>query len=254
LAYQQARRVVLGYEMELAKNEPRKARFRASRQSHEANARLAELNIDHCTIVAPFDGTIQTLSVEAGDHVVPGATLLTLIDPLRVEIPIQLPASVHPQVQIGATCRLTSEGMPGVKWSGSIARIAPSADEASRTFAVYVDVDNRRQVPPLMPGTFVTAEVRGETYVNRLAVPRGAIRNGRVLVAADGVVKVRHVTVERRIAERAVVAGDLRDGDTVILSHLNSLESDAPVRLQTAITGAAGGRQTTTNDPDQAIP
>lgn len=254
LAYQQARRTLQGYQMELAQNGPRQARAVASKQSYEANARLARLNIERCQINAPFAGAIEALFVDVGDRVGPGSVLLTLIDAGHVEIPLQLPAAVYDRVSVGAFCNLRSESLPGVEWQGAVARVAPHADEQTRTFAVYVDVDNARQPQPLVPGTFVTADVRGATYHDRIAVQRGAIRDDRILVVEDGVTRARRVTVERLIADRAVVSGDLRNGDRIVLSHLAKLEDGSLVRTATALSSCPVTPSGAGDDPPESSP
>lgn len=240
LAYQQARRVLQGYQMQLAKNAPRQARFAASKMSHEADARLAELKIERCEITAPFGGTIETLSIDMGDRVAPGSVVLTLIDPSHIEIPIRLPASVYDRVGLQASCRMERESTPGIVWLGRVARIAASVDEQTRTFPVYVDVDNAKQSRPLIPGTFVRAEVQGPIHQDGILVPRAAIREGRVLVAEGGVARRRSVTIERLIGDRALVEGEVRIGDRLILSHLDKLASGTPVRTRGVETLSSG--------------
>lgn len=232
LAYQQARRVLHNYELEASKIGPRRARLAASRRSRLAEANLARLNIERCEIRAPFAGTIESMPVDAGDRVQPGSIVLTIIDPSRVEIPIQLPAAAHDHIAIGASCVLDCESMPGGGWTGRVARVAASVDERTRTFAAYVDVDNTTQARPLVPGTFVRARVHGRRYTGRILIPRGAIRDGRACIIRDGVLKRTPVTIERLIADRAMVSHGLHVGDVVIVSPADQLEEGSPVRLR----------------------
>lgn len=231
LAYQQSRRTLQGYEMEAAKLGPRKAQFEASREAHEAAARQAELNVRRCVISAPFSGCIEEVAVDVGDRVGPGSPVLRLIDPSRVDIAIQIAASVYDRVSIGAACELTCESRPEVSWHGRVTRLGPSVDERTRTFSAYVGVDNTAQAQPLVPGTFVTARVRGPDYAARILVPRSAIREGGVFVAQNGTARYHAVTVERIINDRVIVRGGLRNGDLVIISHVPQLGEASPVRL-----------------------
>ncbi len=233
LAYQQARRVLQGYEMEIAKNVPRQARYAASQRSREAEARLAELNVRRCEIVAPIGGKIDELRVDVGDHVAPGVVLVTLLDARQVEIAVQLPAAVHDRVKLGAPVRLACESMQGIQWQGVVARTAASVDEQARTFAAFVEVDNAAQTVPLVPGAFVRAEVQGPIHRNRITVPRDSIRSGRVLLVEGEVAAVRPVVVERFIGDRALVSGNLHDGDRLILSHLDRLAAGSRIRIRT---------------------
>jgi multidrug efflux pump subunit AcrA (membrane-fusion protein) len=240
LAWQQARRVLQGYEMEEAKMAPRMAGLAASKRARLADAELAKLNIERCEIKAPFAGRIRTMLVEIGELVGPGTVLMTLVDPSLVEIAVQLPAATYDLVRVDAPCRVQAESLPGAVWSGQVARIAPNADETTRTFAAYVIVDNTRQEQPLVPGMFVKAEVEGPTHKDRLLVARGAIRDGHVLVVDGGVARRRAVSVERLIGERAIVSGKINRGDRVILSHLSQLDDGSGVRISTT----NGGRRT----------
>ncbi len=84
--------------------DPRRARTRAARDMHRADIELAQLNIDRCSIRAPFAARIDRLSVEQGQAVQRGTELVRLVAPDRVEIPIEVPVSSRPNVRVGAEC------------------------------------------------------------------------------------------------------------------------------------------------------
>ncbi len=231
LAFRQTERTLQEYQMQMARIGPRRDGFFASIQGHVAEAEIAKLDIERCVIRAPFGGTIDAMFVEVGDHLVPGGPVLRLVDTTRVEIPIRLPASVHARVAVGAICDVAPEGMPGVSWQGRVARIAPLADSQTRTFAVYVEIDNEEQPHALLPGMFVKAVVKGPTHTQRLLIPRGAIREGMVFIAKGKTAVQRSVQVERLFEDRALVAGDVQPGELVILSHLGQLKNSAAIRL-----------------------
>lgn len=255
LAYQQAQRVLQEYELQSARLGPRRVRIAAAIRGYEEEAALTRLNIDRCEIRAPFDAHIESLYVDVGDHVVAGVVLATLIDPTRVEVAVRLPASIHDRVHVGAPCRLTSESTLGSQWTGLIARVGPTADARTRTFAAYVVIDNAGQaqfgqpinrlaggLPALVPGVFVTARIQGPTHPDRILVPRRACRDGRVFVVEDNRARARSVVVERYLEDQAMVRGDghsprragagLRSGDRVILSRLDRLVDGSPVRTR----------------------
>lgn len=115
-----------------------------------------------------------------------------------------------------------------------MSRIGPDVDEQTRTFSVYVRVNNSDQSHPLIPGMFIQAMVIGPTYSDRVLVPRGAIRNNRVYIAMNGMVHERSISVERYILDRAIIEGDLSEGETVILSRLEDLSVGSSVRVDSA--------------------
>jgi multidrug efflux pump subunit AcrA (membrane-fusion protein) len=120
--------------------------------------------------------------------------------------------------------------MPGVSWQGQVKRIAPAASEATRTFELFVEVNNTEQVHELVPGFFVRAEIEGPTLTDVLVVPRGSVQQSKVFVYQNGQARKRGVQVARVLRDRSVVTG-IRSGDVVITSNLDALYEGAPVRL-----------------------
>lgn len=232
LAHQNSLQSLQDLENQIALIDPRKIRLEASRDARLGDAAVAELDVDRCRIVAPFDGQVEEVMVEVGDAVQPGTPILRVITTDRIEIPIELPVSVRSRVGLGAECMLTADSMPDVHWKGSISRIAPSADEQSRTFAAYVEVDNVRQDGALMPGYFLRAEVRGPTLENVLVIPRNVIVEGHVFVVDEDRARLREVTVSRTLRDEAVIAEGLRAGQQVIVTNLDVLYDGAPIRTK----------------------
>jgi multidrug resistance efflux pump len=234
-----ARRTAQTFENQLALIPDRRLEKAAGVSLRQAEAALARLNVERCTIAAPFTGRIDRVQVEIGERVAPGTALVSLMDPTLVEIPIELPISQRPSVQTGAACALTLESREDSIWTGRVARIAPAASMTLRTFEVFVEVDNRDQPVALMPGMFVQARIDGRTLENVMAVPRGSIQSDRVYVLKDGTARQRVIEIERRLIDLAIVRG-LAPGDMVITSNLDALEEGVPVLLREQTTADAG--------------
>ena len=222
---------------------PRREGLKASIERLDAQVDAADLNVKRCTVRAPFDGRIDELMAERGERVQIGMQLLTLLDPELLEVPIELPVSQRDRARIGADCTLSLESSNPTCWKGQVKRISPSANRATRTFALYVEVKSAGETFPLMPECFVRAEIEGPTLKDVLIVPRGAIRDDQVFIFKDDRAVARPVRIVRHLASRegsamggeldsrSVVTG-LDAGDVVITSHLDSLYDGAPVRLQ----------------------
>jgi len=235
LALQQSRRQLLGYQNQIDLIAPRHAMLEALQAARTADAELGKLDVERCRITAPFSGQVESVSVDVGDHLMVGAEVLRLIATRLIEVPIELPASVHPRLEIGANCRLEADSMPGTRWNGKVARIAPSTDTKSRTFAAYVEVDNDKQQTALVPGYFVTARVEGPMLRQVMAIPRGAIVGNEVYVVNNHVVHARTIDVDKYVGERAVVRGDLAPGDPLALTNLDALHDGMTVRIGTGV-------------------
>lgn len=239
LRYQVALRARQQIDNQIALIEPRRLQTIAARSGAKAAAQQAELYIERCFIVAPFDGVVDSINVDVGDRVQIGMEMVRIINLDLIEIPVELPVSTRTQAEVGAHVELYVESMPKVRWRGAIVRIAPSADMQSRTYRAYVEVDNTLQKAPLLPGFFVKAIVDGELVEKAIIVPRTSVIDGIVYVANDSKAHVRKVEVIRFIDDSAVLAGDVQFGDKVITSNLDALYDEAPVRVATDLFHAS---------------
>jgi multidrug resistance efflux pump len=212
---------------------PRRASMAAALDAQKASSRLAALSLERCSIVAPFDGVVEEIFVEVGDRVQVADRMMRIVAPDRIEIPIELQVSARPHVTIGARCLLFVDSMPDVQWEGVVSRISPVANSRSRTFSLYVEVDNAEYDTPLIPGFFVSARIEGPVLRDAIAVPRGSIVDNAVFVASEDFARRRTVSVEQLIGELAVLSGEVDPGDDLILTNLDVLYDGAPVRTIT---------------------
>ena len=127
-------------------------------------------------------------------------------------------------------CELTIDSMPNAVWRLPLTRIAPMADQQSRTFTVFIDVDNAEQERPLVPGYFLSARVTGPVIPDALVIPRGAIIDNRIYVANGDTAELRSIQIDTLVGDRAVVSGEISAGDRVILTNLDRLHDGCKVR------------------------
>ncbi len=100
----------------------------------------AELDLSYMAVRAPFDGALLSRSVEVGDFVKVGDPIATFVDNRTMVVTANVSEFDAAYVEVGKTAeaRLAT----GELVSGSIRYVAPVADEATRTFAVELEVDN----------------------------------------------------------------------------------------------------------------
>jgi len=209
----------------------RRAEQMAAQRNRQADVDLAQLNVDRCTIIAPFDGQVDQLYVQEGERVQIGEVLLSLMDPNLIEIPVELPVSVHERVAIGSGCTLSVDRSSGPFWKGNVKRISPTADESTRTFKLYVEVNNTGQTRQLKPGYFVRAVIEGPLLENVLIVPRASIQQSSVFVFKDGRAYPRPIQIQRHLVDQTVVTG-IHAGDMVITTNLDALAEGISVRVE----------------------
>ncbi len=108
-----------------------------------ARAELTRARLDqaYMTISAPFAGALQARGVEVGDFVSRGDPVATFVDNRTIIVSANLSEFDARFVNVGDEA--TAELATGESVRGRIRYVAPVANEATRTFEVELEVDNR---------------------------------------------------------------------------------------------------------------
>ena len=99
-----------------------------------------QLDIENTSIKAPFDGIISDKIVEVSEFIAPGNVLFTIINLNPIKIQGYLSEFDVNKVQIGTKAII--ENSNGIKKSGTISFISPSAETSTRTFEITIEADN----------------------------------------------------------------------------------------------------------------
>lgn len=170
--------------------------------AREADLRQARSNLARARVVSPIQGVIDSVSPRVGDFVAPGTPVATVVDLSRLEIPLKVPASAASWVRVGDEVRVwQGEPVGEPTHTGRVTRLAPTTDPATRTITVFAEVEqDPDRADRLLPGGFVHGRVLTPDPSPRVAVPRRAIRSGRVMTLSrgeGGLFVVRPVPVEQ---------------------------------------------------------
>jgi membrane fusion protein (multidrug efflux system) len=122
-----------------------------------------------------------------------------------------------------------------------VSRVGPAIDDASRTFPIEAQLDNSDG--RLKPGTFGRARVVIADDELVFAVPETAVSNvagvTKVFVVGDDTAIERRVQLLRKRGSDALLTGDLKTGDRVIVTAIARLFPGAPIQVD-AQDGAHG--------------
>jgi len=112
----------------------------AQLEAAKTELRRAELDLDYMAVRAPFNGALQSRVVEIGDFLKRGDPIATFVDNRTIIVAANVSEFDARHVAVGesAEARLAT----GEQVRGTIRYVAPVADDATRTFAVELEVDN----------------------------------------------------------------------------------------------------------------
>jgi len=212
---------------QIDKNAAQAASLDADRADLEVSLVQARIDLERTVVHAPYDGRIESRSVQPGARVAPGTPLFEILDPERIEIPVSLPASRFGDVKAGATAEVR---LPGGgdddRWSATVARLAPGVRADDRTFLVYLESTGPDAVPP---GAFVSARIAGRRYPGVFAIPRTAFVGDTVFVAENGVAAARRPSVVRALPATVLCTGGIESGDRIIVTNLEEVADGARI-------------------------
>ena len=228
----------------------------ASVLSAQANLAQAALNLSYCTISAPISGRIGAVTLTKGNLVTPSTSaLLTIneLDPIRVVFSPSFRQMVSAERRTGAsrdqiaaqlTVRLKLPDGSEYDHPGRISFLDNQVDAATGTVNVYADFANSDRL--LLPGAFVTIELRQAAPERRPLVPVAAVQmeeNGSfvLLVGPDNKVKQQPVTLGPQIAQNFVVVKGLSGGERVIVAGVQKVRPAEIVNPVVAPTPAMPG-------------
>ncbi len=116
------------------------AQARARLASAEAEYKRSQLNVERLDIKAPFAGIVEEVPLELGDLVSPGVTCATLValDPMLLKGRVS-ELEIH-RLSVGQVgqARLSS----GEVVEGVVSFIGKVANEATRTYAIELEIEN----------------------------------------------------------------------------------------------------------------
>ncbi len=200
---------------------------------------LARQAVRDSALTAPLDGMVRERHASVGQFLAAGTPVVTIVrvHPLRLRLAV--PERDAALVRTRQEVQVTVEGDPVVH-TGRVARISPAFDETSRTLMVEAEVPNPRA--ELRPGSFATATIVTTTADDALLVPTSAIVTfagvDKVLVARDGKVSEKRVTLGHRDPERTEIVAGIAAGDPVVVRPGNLVDG-APVRITAGSAPAA---------------
>ncbi len=199
-------------------------------------ARTQYNNVMENTVLrSPVSGVVTARNYDPGD-MTQSLPILTVgqIRP-SVKLLINITESDISGVTSGMPVAVTLDAFPGETLNGTISRIYPQVDPATRTIEAEVIVPN--QDGKIFPGMFGRVSL-DHGSINRVVVPDRAVvkqtgsGNRYVYVYKDGKVSYNKVTLGQRIGTAYEVIDGVADGDTVVIAGQTRLADGVQARLK----------------------
>jgi RND family efflux transporter MFP subunit len=212
-----------------------------------ANVRSAQVQLDYCTVRAPFNGVVIAKAAQVGEIISPlsaggGFTrtgIGTLVDMDSLEIEVDVNEAYINRVQPGQPAESVLNAYPDWRIPSHVIAIIPTADRSKATVKVRIGLDAKddRIVPDMgarvsfLEGNKPAEHQRRSSAVR---VPGAAVRR-------DGEQDVVFVVKDHRAQRRAVTLGGTSGDARLVLAGVSAgeavvVEAPAGLRDDAAVT------------------
>ena len=195
----------------------------------------AERELGYATVTAPISGVVTERLINVGDHVETHAKLFEIVDFDSIVARVFVPERQLAGLFVGQPARVMAQSLAGSR-EAAIERVSPVVDPQSGTVKVTLGIPGNQG---LLPGMYVEVDLVAAVEEDALLAPKRALVYDqeqvfvfRVVEGADGP-RAERLLVSILIESEDVVqlAGDLADGERLIVAGQAGLKDGAKVRL-----------------------
>jgi len=223
-----------------ALREPQLAEAKASLQAAKADLEIAGLQMQRTQIKAPFNGRVVSKQVDVGQYVSTGTLLADIYS--TESVTVRLPLSLQQIELLGLKLRNNQQLIDAIKiklfseyaskkyiWNAQFSHAEGEIDVRNRLVYLVAEVfspyEKNAQFPnrpPLTPGMFVKAELKG-VKKSVIKLPRSVLRYGsRVwVIDENNKLQIKLVEVLNKDRNNIYIISGLNKGEKIITSAIS---------------------------------
>lgn len=210
--------------------EAKEKQIEAERRQAESQTAVARTAFSYSRIVSPINGVVTAKAVDVGTLVMPGMPILTVEDPTHYRLDASLPEKFLSIARVGA---FVGVRLHQTDFQGQVVEVVPSADPASRSFAIKIALPGNCGCRSGDYGTaeFPVGEEKLLTVPKSALVERGELE-GVFVIHPNGVAEYRLVKTGRTMGNQVEILSGLADGERIATSGTARLSDGARVEAQ----------------------
>ncbi|MGB0127250.1 MAG: efflux RND transporter periplasmic adaptor subunit, partial [Rhodocyclaceae bacterium] len=179
--------------------------------------------------IAPYPSIVVAKHVNIGDVVQPGQPLVDLADVNQLDVRLEVPTRLVPQLKLGDVVPVSLDS--NVTVQAQVAQIYPTASQVQRTVTVKLALPPG---VPAAPGMYVQALLAeppgaGEVLASPVVPTSAVIYRGSLPIVfaanAAGTVDLRVVRLGETVGDKVVVLSGLQQGEKVVTSPTPQMRS-----------------------------
>ncbi|PHI36052.1 efflux transporter periplasmic adaptor subunit [Pseudoalteromonas sp. GCY] len=180
--------------------------------------RSAEVALGYTQITAPISGKMVARLQEPGSMVSPGGAIISLFNPLQLQIEAPIRESQVKHIQLGSEIKVRIPALD-ISQTARVSEMVPIADSQARSFIIKLDMPLLKNV---VPGMYALVElVLGEQAV--IQIPTNMISKygqlAMVEVIESGQLHKRYLRLGEETGNKTIVISGLNEGDQLAVQR-----------------------------------
>lgn len=217
---------------------------RAAVSANEAILQNAQIDLSETNVRAPFGGRVDTNSLEVGNYVVAGQTIMTKIsntDPVFIQFSIAEPEYLtlaSSSTEGGASLdNLTAVLSDGSEYDlkGSVTEVNRGINDNTGTLTIKATFQNPNR--KLLPGMFAHVQATGGVKENALLIPQRSVtellyKKFVYIVGNDNKITMKEVQLGPNVGRLVMVNGGLNGDETLVVEGTSKVKQGSLVNPQ----------------------
>ncbi len=195
----------------------------ASLEQAQAGIARTKALIEQKLIRAPFSGELGIRDVQLGQYVEPGTSLVSLTDLDTLWVNFSLPERERAKIKVGQQVEVQVDAYPGHVFKGELTVIEPQIDPTTRVIRLQATFENPDHL--LQPGMFANARLELPPEPNVVTLPETAVTNtlyGDSVFVVEKAGEGKDGKPEMQAKQTPVTTGERVDGRIAILSGVKA--------------------------------
>lgn len=217
------------------------SQFDQVKAAYETAEKTYQLLLTNTQFRAPFSGVVTAKRLNDGEVflLAPGGagapTIVSLMQVNPLKLILNVSENNLKDVKLNQTVEIRSDIFPNEVYKGSISRINPAVNPASRTFEVEVKIPNPDE--KLKPGMYVRAKILiGKTegiIVNRSAALKQLGSTAYYgFIVKDNIAKRVELTLGKEFDSQVEITSGLNEGDYLVTRGQGLLKDGSKVEIK----------------------
>lgn len=187
----------------------------------KSSEQMARRALSDTRIVAPASGIIANKNLEPGQNVIPGMTVMKIVEIDKVKVNISVPEREVGIIGQGSEVNILVHALGDARFTGQVVEKNVTANALSRTYTIKASIENPEH--QLMPGMICEARVNGvDTSDSLISLPIDAVQLSDknfyyVWLEQNGQARKQYVAVYNMTPKGVTIMSGLKRGDNVIV-------------------------------------